>query len=142
VLEVPEEGVSVTEVAASTGGAADGARSLRRYAEDGLGGLVGPAFGRRSASIRCPRWWRRGSWRCGWRWASCPRWPRRRRRREDCRRSGGSGATGLVADGQDGPVFLAGGAEVKVADGIDDHSGSQVRHSGAAGHGGPVAAPV
>ena len=78
---MPEEDVSVTRVAASTGGAADGARSLRRYAEDGLGELAGP-------------------------------------------------------------VFLAGGAEVKVADGIADHSGSQVRHSGAAGHGGPVAAPV
>jgi hypothetical protein len=51
-------------------------------------------------------------------------------------------ATGPVADGQDRPVFLAGGAEVKVADGIDDHSVSQARHSGAAGHGGPVAAPV
>jgi hypothetical protein len=100
---------------ASTGGAADGARSLRRYAEDGLGGLVGPAFGRRSASIRCPRWWRRRSWRCGWRWASCPRGRAQAAPTGGLPAVGRLRATGLVADGQDGPVFLAGGAEVKVA---------------------------
>jgi hypothetical protein len=48
---------------------------------------------------------------------------RGRRRRDDYPAVGRLRATGLVADGQDGPVFLAGGAEVKVADAIDDHSG-------------------
>lgn len=47
---------------------------------------------------------------------------RRRRRREDYRRSGRPRAMDLWQMDVMGQVFLVGGAEVKVATGIDDHS--------------------
>ena len=47
---------------------------------------------------------------------------KRKRRREDYRRWERPPGDGLVADGCDGPGHLAGGAEVKIVTGIDDHS--------------------
>ena len=56
VLEVLEEGVSVTEVARRYGVARQTVHGwLRRYAEDGLGGLATGRRGRCRARIRCPR---------------------------------------------------------------------------------------
>jgi transposase-like protein len=103
VLEVPGEGVSVTEVARRYGVARQTVHGrLRRYAEDGLGGLADrpsaascpnlmPALveprivAMRLALVRLARWPRAGG--------------------ADGRITGGRGprATGLVADGRDGP---------------------------------------
>ena len=110
--------------------------------------------GRRRARIRCPRWWRRGSWGCGGsirgggRRGSCWELERagvaplpgrsavyralirhglvepkkRKRRREDYRRWERGRAMELWQMDVMGRVHLAGGAEVKVVTGIDDHS--------------------
>src|SRR4029077_6378392 len=61
VLEVLEEGASVTEVARRHGVA-------RQTVHEWLGGWGLWRTGRRGrgrARIRCPRWWRRGSPGCG-----------------------------------------------------------------------------
>ena len=62
VLEVLEEGVSVTEVARRYGVARQTVHEwLARYAADGLAGWRTGRRGRRRARIRCPRRSRRGS---------------------------------------------------------------------------------
>ena len=155
VLEVLEEGASVTEVARRYGVVRQTVHTwLRRYAEDGLGGLAdrpsrpascphqmpAPVEARIvgcGGSIRggvrrgsCgswngPPWCRcRAAQRCTGRWCAMAWSParKRRRRREDYRRWERPRAMDLWQMDVMGRVFLAGGAEVKIVTGIDDHS--------------------
>jgi transposase InsO family protein len=155
VLEVLEEGVSVTEVARRYGVARQTVHTwLRRYAADGLGGLAD----RPSKPASCPHqmpapvearivtmrrehpgW---GPSRIRWELERAGVVPlpgrsavyralvrhglvqarKRRRRREDYRRWERPRAMDLWQMDVMGRVFLAGGAEVKIVTGIDDHS--------------------
>jgi transposase InsO family protein len=155
VLEVLEEGVSVTEVARRYGVVRQTVHTwLRRYAEDGLGGLAD----RPSRPASCPHqmpaqvearivamrrehpgW---GPSRIVWELERARVVPlpgrsavyralvrhslvqarKRRRRREDYRRWERPRAMDLWQMDVMGRVFLAGGAEVKIVTGIDDHS--------------------
>jgi transposase InsO family protein len=155
VLEVLEEGVSVTEVARRYGVVRQTVHGwLRRYAEEGLGGLAD----RSSRPVSCPHqmaavtearivgmrrehpgW---GPSRIRWELERAGVVPlpgrsavyralvrhglvqvrRRRRRREDYRRWERPRAMDLWQMDVVGRVFLAGGTEVKVVTGIDDHS--------------------
>jgi transposase-like protein len=108
VLEVVDEGVSVTEVARRYWVVRQTVHTwLRRYAEDGLGGLVPPG---RSAVHRVLV--RHGLVQ--------PR--KRHRRREDYRRWERPRAMDLWQMYVMGRVYLADGAKVKIVTGIDDHS--------------------
>lgn len=155
VLEVLEEGVSVTEAARRYGVVRQTVHTwLCRCAEDGLGGLAD----RPSRPASCPHQMpavvearivamRRGhpGWgpsRIGWELERAGVVPlpgrpavyralvrhglvaarKRRRRREDYRRWERPRAMDLWQMDVMGRVFLAGGAEVKVVTGIDDHS--------------------
>jgi len=155
VLEVLEEGVSVTEVARRYGVVRQTVHAwLRRYAEDGLGGLAD----RSPKPVSCPHqmpalvearivamrrehpgW---GPSRIVWELERAAVVPlpgrsavyralvrhglvaarRRRRRREDYRRWERPRAMDLWQMDVMGRVYLAGGAEVKIVTGIDDHS--------------------
>ena len=155
VLEVLDEGVSVTEVARRYGVARQTVHGwLRRYAEDGLGGLADrssrPAWcpHQMSAQVEAritgmrrehPGW---GPSRIRWELERAGVVPvpgrsavyralvrhglvqvrRRRRRREDYRRWERPRAMDLWQMDVMGRVHLAGGAEVKIVTGIDDHS--------------------
>ena len=151
VLEVLE-GASVMDVARRYGVARQTVHAwLRRYAEAGWAGWRIGRRGRRRVRIRCPRRWRRGSWRCGGSirgggrailgWSGrgwCRAGPlvgyralvrhglvearKRRRRREDYRRWERARAMELWQMDVVGRVFLADGTEVKIVTGIDDHS--------------------
>jgi transposase InsO family protein len=155
VLEVLEEGVPVSEVARRYGVVRQTVHAwLRRYAEDGIGGLAD----RPSRPASCPHqmsavtearivalrrehpgW---GPSRIRWELGRAGVVPlpgrsavyralvrhglvaarKRRRRREDYRRWERPRAMDLWQMDVMGRVFLAGGAEVKVVTGIDDHS--------------------
>jgi transposase InsO family protein len=155
VLEVLEEGVSVTEVARRYGVVRQTVHGwLRRYAEDGLGGLAD----RSPRPASCPHqmaavtearivgmrrehpgW---GPSRIRWELERAGVVPlpgrsavyralvrhglvqarKRRRRREDYRRWERPRAMDLWQMDVMGRVYLAGGAEVKIVTGIDDHS--------------------
>ena len=155
VLEVLEEGASVTEAARRYGVVRQTVHTwLRRYAEDGLGGLAD----RPSRSASCPHqvsaqvearivamrrehpgW---GPSRIRWELEQAAVEPlpgrsavyralvrhglvaarKRRRRREDYRRWERPRAMDLWQMDVMGRVFLAGGTEVKIVTGIDDHS--------------------
>jgi transposase InsO family protein len=155
VLEVLGEGVSVTEVARRYGVARQTVHGwLRRYAEEGLGGLAD----RSPRPVSCPHqmsaqvearivamrrehpgW---GPSRIRWELERAGVRPlpgrsavyralvrhgliqvrKRRRRREDYRRWERPRAMDLWQMDVMGRVFLAGGAEVKIVTGIDDHS--------------------
>jgi transposase InsO family protein len=155
VLEVLEEGASVTEVARRHGVARQTVHEwLARYAQDGLGGLAD----RSSRPASCPHqmpaatearivgmrrdhpgW---GPSRICWELERAGVTPvpgrsavyralirhglvdpkKRKRRREDYRRWERSRAMELWQMDVMGRVFLAGGTEVKVVTGIDDHS--------------------
>ena len=134
------------------GGASDGARVARRYADEGLGGRPIGARGRCRVRIRWPPTLRRGSWRCagrtragerarsssGWVAPACRRCRRGRRWTAVCpspaddpktrRRSGrttsvGSAAgDGALADGHHVGRAPAGRHRAVDRDGIDDHS--------------------
>jgi transposase InsO family protein len=155
VLEVLEEGVSVTEVARRYGVVRQTVHTwLRRYAEDGLGALADrsprpascphqmPAVTEaRIVGMRRehPGW---GPSRIVWELERAGVVPlpgrsavyralvrhglvearKRRRRREDYRRWERPRAMDLWQMDVMGRVFLAGGAEVKIVTGIDDHS--------------------
>ena len=155
VLEVLEEGVSVTEVARRYGVARQTVHGwLRRYAEGGLGGLAdrsprpascphqmpAPVEARIVAMRREHPGW--GPSRIRWELERAGVVPlpgrsavyralvrhglvqarKRRRRREDYRRWERPRAMDLWQMDVMGRVFLAGGAEVKIVTGIDDHS--------------------
>jgi transposase InsO family protein len=155
VLEVLEEGVSVTEAARRHGVARQTVHEwLRRYAEDGLGGLAdrsprpascphqmsAPVEARIVAMRREHPGW--GPSRIRWELERAGVIPlpgrsavyralvrhglvqarRRRRRREDYRRWERPRAMDLWQMDVMGRVYLAGGGEVKVVTGIDDHS--------------------
>ena len=65
VLEVLNDGATVTDVARRYGVARQTVHEwLRRYAAEGLAGLVDRRRGRCRVRIRCRRRSRRGSWRC------------------------------------------------------------------------------
>jgi transposase InsO family protein len=155
VLEVLEEGVSVTEVARRHGVVRQTVHEwLRRYAEEGLGGLAD----RPSRPASCPHQmaavtearivamrrehpgWGPSRIRFELERAGIDPLPgrsavyralvrhglvaarKRRRRREDYRRWERARAMDLWQMDVMGRVFLAGGTEVKVVTGIDDHS--------------------
>ena len=155
VLEVLEEGVSVTEVARRYGVVRQTVHGwLRRYAEDGLGGLAdrsprpascphqmpAPVEARIVAMRREHPGW--GPSRIRWELERAGVVPspgrsavyralvrhglvaarKRRRRREDYRRWERPRPMDLWQMDVMGRVFLAGGAEVKIVTGIDDHS--------------------
>ena len=155
VLEVLEEGVSVTEVARRYGVVRQTVHGwLRRYAEDGLGGLAdrlprpascphqmpAPVEARIVAMRREHPGW--GPSRIRWELERAGVVPlpgrsavyralvchglvqarKRRRRREDYRRWERPRAMDLWQMDVMGRVYLAGGAEVKIVTGIDDHS--------------------
>jgi transposase InsO family protein len=155
VLEVLEEGVSVTEVARRYGVARQTVHGwLRRYAEGGLGGLAdrsprpascphqmpAPVEARIVAMRREHPGW--GPSRIRWELERAGVVPlpgrsavyralvrhglvqarKRRRRREDYRRWERPRAMDLWQMDVMGRVFLAGGTEVKIVTGIDDHS--------------------
>jgi len=155
VLEVLEEGVSVTEVARRYGVVRQTVHTwLRRYAGDGLGGLAdrsprpascphqmpAPVEARIVAMRREHPGW--GPSRIVWELERAAVVPlpgrsavyralvrhglvaarRRRRRREDYRRWERPRAMDLWQMDVMGRVYLAGGAEVKIVTGIDDHS--------------------
>jgi len=155
VLEVLDEGVSVTEVSRRYGVARQTVHSwLRRYAEEGLGGLAdrsprpascphqmsAPTEARIAGMRREHPGW--GPSRILWELERAGVVPlpgrsavyralvrhglvqarKRRRRREDYRRWERPRAMDLWQMDVMGRVFLAGGAEVKVVTGIDDHS--------------------
>ena len=155
VLEVLEEGVSVTEVARRYGVVRQTVHTwLRRYAGDGLGGLAdrsprpascphqmpAPVEARIVAMRREHPGW--GPSRIVWELERAGVVPlpgrsavyralvrhglvaarRRRRRREDYRRWERGRAMDLWQMDVMGRVFLAGGTEVKILTGIDDHS--------------------
>ena len=155
VLEVLEEGASVTEVARRCGVARQTVRTwLRRYAEEGMGGLAdrpsrpGSCPHQMPAQVEArilgmrrehPGWGpsrilfeleRAGVVPLPGRSAVCRALVRhglvqvrkQRRRREDYRRWERPRAMGLWQMDVMGRVFLAGGAEVKIVTGIDDHS--------------------
>ena len=66
VLEVLEDGVSVTDMACRYGVARQTVHEwLSRYANGGPGGLADRSSRRRRARIRCPPRWRRGLRACG-----------------------------------------------------------------------------
>jgi len=155
VLEVLEEGVSVTEVARRYGVARQTVHTwLRRYAEDGLGGLADRSPRPSSCPHQMPApveagivgmrrehpgW---GPSRIRWELERAGVVPlpgrsavyralvrhglvaarKRRRRREDYRRWERPRAMDLWQMDVMGRVFLAGGTEVKIVTGIDDHS--------------------
>jgi transposase InsO family protein len=155
VLEVLEEGVSVTEVARRYGVVRQTVHGwLRRYAEDGMGGLAdrsprpascphqmpAPVEARIVAMRREHPGW--GPSRIRWELERAGVVPlpgrsavyralvrhglvqarKRRRRREDYRRWERPRAMDLWQMDVMGRVFLAGGTEVKIVTGIDDHS--------------------
>ena len=155
VLEVLDEGVSVTEVARRYGVVRQTVHTwLRRYAGDGLGGLAdrsprpascphqmpAPVEARIVAMRREHPGW--GPSRIVWELERAAVVPlpgrsavyralvrhglvaarRRRRRREDYRRWERPRAMDLWQMDVMGRVYLAGGAEVKIVTGIDDHS--------------------
>jgi transposase InsO family protein len=155
VLEVLEEGASVTEVARRYGVVRQTVHGwLRRYAEDGLGGLADRSPRPASCPHQMPAavevlivgmrrehpgW---GPSRIVWELERAAVVPlpgrsavyralvrhglvqarKRRRRREDYRRWERPRAMDLWQMDVMGRVFLAGGAEVKIVTGIDDHS--------------------
>jgi transposase InsO family protein len=155
VLEVLEEGTAVTEVARRHGVARQTVLEwLRRYGEDGLGGLadrsprpatcphqMAAVTEARIVAMRRehPGW---GPSRIRWELERAGVVPlpgrsavyralvrhglvaarKRRRRREDYRRWERPRAMDLWQMDVMGRVFLAGGTEVKVVTGIDDHS--------------------
>jgi transposase InsO family protein len=153
VLEVLGEGVSVTEVARRYGVVRQTVHGwLRRYAEDGLGGLAdrsprpascphqmpAPVEARIIGMRREHPGW--GPSRIRWELerAGVPLpgrsavyralvrhglvQARKRRRREDCRRWERPRAMDLWQMDVMGRVYLADGTEVKIVTGIDDHS--------------------
>ena len=155
VLEVLEEGVSVTEVARRYGVVRQTVHGwLRRYAEDGMGGLadrsprpdscphqMSAVTEARVVAVRRahPGW---GPSRIRWQLEREGTVPlpgrssvyrallrhglvdgkKRRRRRQDYRRWERGAAMELWQMDVMGRVHLAGGVEVKVVTGIDDHS--------------------
>ena len=155
VLEVLEEGVSVTEVARRYGVVRQTVHGwLRRYAEEGLGGLAdrsprpascphqvsGPVEARIIGMRREHPGWGPSRIRRELERAGVVPLPgrsavyralvrhglvaarKRRRRREDYRRWERPRAMDLWQMDVMGRVYLAGGAEVKIVTGIDDHS--------------------